>query len=469
MGATRASEISNLIRIAFHQDKQVRLRYASADDSAPELLELLCSDADLTIALQAIRNRNHNKTSLQRLSEHSCSFIRQEVALHSNTASITLIQLVGDDSQEIRQIAEDRLIFAESNGTRLEAVRSGCLSRNALGQLLLDNMPGVRKAAQEQLEALDEAAFEAFDTLPEFYEPNRDPVQNISVFEEEQPEAPVEINPGLELRSNFTEAGSAANQGGADRRSFTGELPLEDYLDTLGTDFIEQLKRLTLQITEATSSAELPEEDGYFLPEAPQDLTELQDQFADLYDAIRPAETDITTPIYDRVEQLSAYDIALQAATRLAKRYSWEPHLSILTEVFLFSSHHKTQTAISHLIADGITADELELLLKLKWLWSENDHYATTFQYQFGSWVSKDAYQNLSWKAGYLIIRSFASTPDIDEIHFKLEQWYDHWKDAPKREVGYAFLYFLLRLAHSSNNDADIHTIFATANDWHKS
>lgn len=124
-------------------------------------------------------------------------------------------------------------------------------------------------------------------------------------------------------------------------------------------------------------------------------------------------------------DRLSREDRALQKAAELVGQAGW-PHstLPLVQQIFVMSGWGATRLALEREIEKGVTPDELILAAHIKVIWSENDIYWIAFD-KTGS--SRLSHHVLSWPTALLVVRSFESLPQIEEIEVFLEELFASW------------------------------------------
>lgn len=116
---------------------------------------------------------------------------------------------------------------------------------------------------------------------------------------------------------------------------------------------------------------------------------------------------------------------ALQKAAELVGQVGWPlSTLPLIQQIFIMSGWGATRLALEREIEKGVTPDELILAAHIKAIWAENDIYWIAFDRTGSSQLS---HQALSWPAALLIVRSFDSLPQVDEIEFFLEEIFASW------------------------------------------
>lgn len=140
--------------------------------------------------------------------------------------------------------------------------------------------------------------------------------------------------------------------------------------------------------------------------------------------------------------QLTREERALQKAVALIVRYDW-PHATrfLIQQIFVMSGWGATRLALERAIDEGLTPEELVLAAHIKVIWADNDLYWIAFD-STGS--TRLSYHALSWRTALLIVRSFESIPQVEEIDVLLEQLFEYWYENPTlRRVFKAFARYL--------------------------
>jgi hypothetical protein len=123
--------------------------------------------------------------------------------------------------------------------------------------------------------------------------------------------------------------------------------------------------------------------------------------------------------------KISREDRALQKAAELIGKANWPlSTLPLIQQIFVMSGWGQTRLALEREIDKGLTPDELILAAHLKVIWSENDIYWIGFD-KTGS--SRLSHYVLSWPTALLIVRSFESLPQVEEIEVFLENLFTSW------------------------------------------
>ncbi len=167
-----------------------------------------------------------------------------------------------------------------------------------------------------------------------------------------------------------------------------------------------------------------------------EDSQSVMDDFRDLEDdyaayAFDPDEIfdgeEISTPEPEDwlASAISREDRALQKAAELVGKTNWPlSTLPLIQQIFVMSGWGQTRLALEREIEKGLTPDELILAAHIKVIWSENDIYWISFDKSGNSRVS---YYVLSWPTALLIVRSFESLPQIEEVEVFLESLFASW------------------------------------------
>lgn len=123
--------------------------------------------------------------------------------------------------------------------------------------------------------------------------------------------------------------------------------------------------------------------------------------------------------------KISREDRALQKAAELIGKANWPlSTLPLIQQIFVMSGWGQARLALEREIDKGLTPDELILAAHIKVIWSENDIYWIAFD-KTGS--SRLSHYVLSWPTALLIVRSFESLPQVEEIEVFLENLFTSW------------------------------------------
>ena len=211
----------------------------------------------------------------------------------------------------------------------------------------------------------------------------------------------------------------------------------EDSFETDDLDF-EDLDLSVYEIEDHLGEKKQPSLDNF---------EEFENDF-DLYDfdpddVFENKEALVPEPSDSLDHKLSWEDRALQKAAELVGKASWPiSALPLVKQIFVMSGWGATRLALEREIAKGLTPEELILASHIKVLWAENDIY----------WISGSSFSQgvLSWPAALLIVRSFDSIPQVEEIDVLLEDLFIHWYESTTlRRIFKAFaLYLWFRFAN---------------------
>ncbi len=180
--------------------------------------------------------------------------------------------------------------------------------------------------------------------------------------------------------------------------------------------------------------------------------TSQQESFLDLEDdyaayAFDPDEVfdgdeDAVKSPSDQLDSLSREDRALQKAVELIGKANWaHSALPLIQQIFVMSGWGATRLALEREIDKGLTPGELILAAHIKVIWAGNDIYWISFD-KTGS--SRLSHHVLSWPTALLIVRSFQSLPQIEEVEVFLEQLFASWyENMTLRRVFKAFARYL--------------------------
>jgi hypothetical protein len=191
---------------------------------------------------------------------------------------------------------------------------------------------------------------------------------------------------------------------------------------------------------------ELGADQGEDIPNVVADFRDLDDEYAAYAfdpDEVFDGEEALSTEPYDgEVDKLSPGDRALQKAAELIGKTNWPlSALPLVQQIFFMSSGGQTRLALEREIEKGMTPAELVLAAHIKVIWAENDIYWIAFD-KTGS--SRLSHYVLSWPTALLIVRSFESLPQVEEIEVLLEDLFSSWyENAVLRRAFKAFARYL--------------------------
>ncbi|SUD12924.1 hypothetical protein [Aquipseudomonas alcaligenes] len=176
------------------------------------------------------------------------------------------------------------------------------------------------------------------------------------------------------------------------------------------------------------------------------DFRDLDDDYAayafdpdEVFDNEEPAAAEPNDWLADK---LSREDRALQKAAELIGKANWPlSTLPLVQQIFVMSGWGATRLALEREIEKGLTPEELILAAHIKVIWAENDIYWIAFD-KTGS--SRLSYYVLSWPTALLIVRSFESLPQVEEIEVFLENLFASWyENSTLRRAFKAFARYL--------------------------
>ncbi|OLS62677.1 hypothetical protein [Pseudomonas putida] len=141
-------------------------------------------------------------------------------------------------------------------------------------------------------------------------------------------------------------------------------------------------------------------------------------------------------------DRITREERAKQKAVELVYKYDW-PHgtLPLIQQIYVMSGWGATRVALERAIDEGLTPEELVLAAHIKVIWADNDLYWIAFD-STGS--TRLSYHALSWRTALMIVRSFESIPQVEEIDVLLEQLFEYWyENVTLRRVFKAFARYL--------------------------
>lgn len=125
--------------------------------------------------------------------------------------------------------------------------------------------------------------------------------------------------------------------------------------------------------------------------------------------------------------KLSREDRALQKAAELISNTGWPLSAwPLIQQIFVMSGWGATRLALEREIEKGMSPDELILAAHVKVIWAENDYYWIAYDKNGSSNLSQYV---LSWPTALLIVRSFESLPQIEEIEQFIESLFEYWHE----------------------------------------
>src|SRR5690606_31088728 len=124
-------------------------------------------------------------------------------------------------------------------------------------------------------------------------------------------------------------------------------------------------------------------------------------------------------------DRLSREDRALQKAAELILKADWPlSTLPLVQQIFVASGWGATRIALEREIEKGLIPEELILASHIKIIWAENDVYWIAFDKNGGS---RPSHYVLSWPTALLVVRSFESLPQIEELELFLDELFETW------------------------------------------
>ena len=194
------------------------------------------------------------------------------------------------------------------------------------------------------------------------------------------------------------------------------------------------------------------EEDILIVSEIEDSLIEKEFSWDDLDDFDEIDEQETSDRFYDdqilTEGKLDRWERAKQIAVEVIQSHDWDKEtLPLLQQVFYENGWVAARFAIEREMAKGLTQEELELAIYIRWLWTENQQYWISFIHitsnQPGQ-QTRAAYKNMSWPESLRIIRSFINVPSEEEIQLFIDQIYDDWYCSAKLQRQYkAFIQYL--------------------------
>lgn len=178
----------------------------------------------------------------------------------------------------------------------------------------------------------------------------------------------------------------------------------------------------------------------------PDDFRDLDDDYAayafdpdEVFDNQEPIAAESNDWLADK---LTREDRALQKAAELIANANWPlSTLPLIQQIFVMSGWGATRLALEREIKKGLTPGELILAAHIKVIWAENDIYWIAFDKTGSSRLSHDV---LSWPTALLIVRSFDSLPQVEEIEVFLENLFASWyENSTLRRAFKAFARYL--------------------------
>ena len=145
----------------------------------------------------------------------------------------------------------------------------------------------------------------------------------------------------------------------------------------------------------------------------------------DIYDSLESSCSD--AELADG--RVSREDRALQKAIELISRAGWSSAmLPLVQQIFVMSGWGATRLALEREIDKGMAPEELILAAHVKVLWTENDYYWIAYDRSGSSNLSQYV---MSWPTALLLVRSFESLPQIEELEQFIESLFEDWYGRP--------------------------------------
>lgn len=140
--------------------------------------------------------------------------------------------------------------------------------------------------------------------------------------------------------------------------------------------------------------------------------------------------------------RISREDRALQKAIELISNVDWSLlNLPLVQQIFVKNGWGATWLALKREIDKGMTPEELVLAAHVKFLWAENDYYWISYDKSGSSNLSQYV---MSWPTALLLVRTFESLPQLEELERFIEILFEYWDDRPSlRRVFRSFNRFL--------------------------
>lgn len=211
-------------------------------------------------------------------------------------------------------------------------------------------------------------------------------------------------------------------------------------------DFISEFQEAIVEEEfEADNLEDLPEIDEEFEDKefGLNDLDEF-DELDDNENMVHQAskETVDTTGKIDRWQR------ARQIAVEVLQKYEWEKeNLNLLQQVFFENGWGVARVSIERELSKGLTPEELELAIFVRYFWTENEQYWISFQgikTNIPNQMTRAVYRHMSWPESLRIIRSFNYSPSEEQIQNLIEQAYDDWYCNAKLRLTFkAFIRYL--------------------------
>lgn len=467
---------SRHLKIWANPDRDYRHECASNESAELGLLMLLVSDRDMAVRLAAVENLRQTPSSLLQLCGHSDETVRAAVVRHPGADAEVLRRLTYDPDYAIASAARARLMEVrllegsrqerpswdpESTATMLLGPRPVAAKRNERPAETYDQDP--LDLQMEDADLLVERRPTALHSDKHIAEPSRDatverPIVDLDSVSATDPtsttDIAAEIGPDvLSILLSETEEGTPDEEQdqvvldvvpSPARRavpSISSEEPGENGSDLepplAGADPTDELLLGGLMAAPPVPPTSVEPEAVV----ASDDLAwhwSLQAEVASL------AEADATT------EGLSTYDRARLLATDLcAWRPEWIVGFNDLVEALDLPVVGPTHNAIRQQMDDGMTPDELPVVLGLREFWRESAGYGMAWRHYRAGWTSYNERASLPWPLALRLVRSFVGVPEVEEIELFLAEQFDCWRMMPAYVNSYSFSDYLYSLTNT--------------------
>ena len=145
---------------------------------------------------------------------------------------------------------------------------------------------------------------------------------------------------------------------------------------------------------------------------------------------------------------------ARQVAIDVGQPFDWDHQdIEVLTEVFVQYGWSAARQSIEKLLGDGISPDELRLVMAVRELWQESG----VFPYACIDFARHGAGDGMiSWSNALALVRLFSGIPDLSEIGCYLESRFENWRnDTMIHRQFPVFSAYLNHCISSPEEDAD--------------
>lgn len=376
----------------------------------PMLLELLCSDHDETIILQAAQHPNHNEHSLERLAQHSNTLVRQAVAQHSHSTSHIWLLLLEDQDNNVVKLACQGILQSDDSIAKLKLLRQHAhyLERDSLEKLRLDADGRVRLYAHQRLQQHYRHSLEVLLSLQageQLGEPTTvaSPFVPISLTSAEEKLEPSSHKPP----SSHEDLSSHEDYG------YIGDIP----------SYFETERDSTLNETMQADS------DNYIA------LLTLQDTVP-----LLPAEPENITKLLLRSKALE--DERLQStAQALSQDISIFLKDERLASILEYRKASSIRNAYRALTEQGyiLTVDDILVAAMIKDIWDNHKNYGV-----------------MSWKFGLKLSHAFTTIPAWENLHIFFAEHYSYWRARATTRASHHFSYYLRHLLRAYPHNIEL-------------